>query len=147
MSDLILERDFKAPVSRLFEMITLPENMVRWWGHGDMTITGGAFDFSRPGPWHSIMTGADGRDHKVSGEVTEVDPPHEVRFTWGWHDAEDNRGAESQVSIRIIDLGDRQARLVLRHVGLADAEVRQGHNRGWSAFLQKFAAGVAEAAP
>ena len=82
-----------------------------------------------------------------SGEVTEVDPPHEVRFTWGWHDAEDNRGAESQVSIRIIDLGDRQARLVLRHVGLADAEVRQGHNRGWSAFLQKFAAGVAEAAP
>ena len=70
MTDVVLERTFKATPQHLFEMITLPQNMVRWWGHDGLSVTDGQFDFSRPGPWFSVMTGQDGRAHRVSGEVT-----------------------------------------------------------------------------
>ena len=39
-------------------------------------------DFSRTGPWYSVMQNAEGQTYKVSGHVTHVDPPNSVGFTW-----------------------------------------------------------------
>lgn len=143
MVDVVMEREFDAPASRVFDLVTLPQNMVRWWGHDGLWIKEAQLDMTREGPWHSTMTGEDGSDRKVSGEVTAVDPPHEVSFTWGWHDENDARGPESHVTIQIVEIGERKARLVLHHKGLSSDEAATGHTRGWTALLNKLELGLA----
>ena len=112
MADVVsLERTLPASATRVFEMVSQPQNMVRWWGHDDMTIPDHNLDFSKLGPWHSIMESPDGTRRMISGQVTSVDPPRFIAFTWAWHDGGPGgpRGTETQVTIEIgeVDEADR----------------------------------------
>lgn len=146
MSDVVeLERIMPASAVRVFEMISQPENMVRWWGHDDMVLPEHNLDFSRPGPWHSVMQSPDGTQRQVSGTVTEVDPPRLIAFTWAWHDGGPGgpRGAETRVTIQIDPVDDNSARMVLRHFDLGSDPARAGHTRGWLSIFDKLEKGLA----
>lgn len=99
MAELVLERNLSAPIERVFEFITQPENLLKWWGPERMTIPEGALDFTRLRPWDSVMMNGEGTRYKVSGEVIEITPPTRVAFTWAWHDDNDARGHESTVTL------------------------------------------------
>lgn len=81
MSDLHLERDFPIAPERLFGLISTSAGLVQWFGPEGFTLPEHALDFRRPGPWFAVMTG-EGRQLKVSGQVTHVRPPESVGFTW-----------------------------------------------------------------
>ena len=83
MSELVLERTFKADPATVFEHVTNPELVLQWWGPESMSIPEHQLDLSKPGIWHSTMVNAEGGRYKVSGEVTAVEPPYSVEFTWG----------------------------------------------------------------
>ena len=83
------------------------------------------------------MVNAEGNRFKVSGEVTRIDPPKSVEFTWGWHDDQDVRCHESQVRFEVVARADGGARFVMIHSGLADDESAQMHNEGWTSSLRK----------
>lgn len=147
MTDVVaIERILPASALRVFQMISQPENMVRWWGHDDMTIPEHNLDFSGPGAWYAVMKSPDGTMRKVSGEVTEVDPPRYVAFTWAWHDGGPGgprEANESHVIIEIDEVDDDQAKLVLRHFDLATDTARAGHTRGWLSIFDKLEKGLA----
>lgn len=133
---LTLERRFSAPVQTVWDFITRPENMVLWWGHDGWTLESHELDFTRQGPWHAFMRSAEGNSFNVSGAVTEVAPPDHVTFTWAWHDADGNRGHESEVTFSVRAAGDVTL-FTLRHVGLQDAETATSHEGGWTAVLRR----------
>ncbi len=137
MTTLVLERVLAAPIATVFDFVTQERNLFEWWGPEGMTVPQGDLDFSRPGPWYSVMQNADGAKFKVSGQVTSVSPHDRVAFTWAWHDDQDQRGAESQVTIELTDTGQGSTRLVLTHSGLADDESAQNHEMGWTSSLRK----------
>lgn len=146
MSDVVtLERVMPASATRVFEMISQPQNMVRWWGHDGMIVPEHNLDFSRPGPWHSIMESPDGRRRMVSGEVTEVDPPRLISFTWAWHDGGPGgpRETETRVTIEISDEGENRAKMILRHFDLGTDSARAGHTKGWLSIFDKLEKGLA----
>lgn len=146
MADVVrLERTMPASASRVFEMVSQPESMVRWWGHEQMSVSEHNLDFTRPGPWHSILESPDGTRRMVSGTVTDVDPPHFIAFTWAWHDGGPGgpRGTETRVTIEISAMDDTQARLVLSHYDLATDSARAGHTKGWLSVLDKLEKGLA----
>ncbi len=146
MTDVVtLERVMPASVTKVFEMVSQPENMVRWWGHDDMTVPSHNLDFSRPGPWHTIMQSADGTRLMVSGEVINVDPPRFIEFTWAWHEGgpDGPRGTESRVTIEISEMAETTARFVLRHYDLGTDSSRAGHTRGWLSIFDKLEKGLA----
>ncbi|HEX9859413.1 MAG TPA: SRPBCC domain-containing protein [Paracoccaceae bacterium] len=138
MPDLTLERDFDLSPARLFAFITSPEGLLQWWGPEGMTLPESALDFTRTGPWFSVMQGAEGQRHHVSGHVTHVDPPHSVGLTWAWHDPAGARGPESHVTLTVKPAG-KGARLVLEHRELATAEAATRHGEGWTSTLNKLA--------
>ncbi len=140
MSLLELERRFRAPVATVFDFISRHENLLHWWGPEGTHLTEESLDFTRTGAWHSVMQNADGKRFKVSGQVTKVNPPNLVAFTWGWHDDADQRGRESHVMIRLEDAGNGWTRMLLRHDDLADAESRDNHQLGWTSSLRKLEA-------
>ncbi len=146
MTDVVrLERVMPASAARVFEMISQPRNMVRWWGHDEMTVPDHNLDFSKTGPWYSIMEAQDGTRRLVSGEVTQVDPPRLVAFTWAWHDGGPGgpRGTESHVTIEIDEVDENRARLILSHFDLGTDPARAGHTRGWLSIFDKLEKGLA----
>ena len=143
MSELVLERVFPAPLELVFDFVTKRENLKTWWGPEGMTLPEEMLDFTRTGAWHSTMQNADGAKFKVSGQVTKVNPPNLVAFTWGWHDETDARGHESHVMIELEDAGEGKTKMVLRHQDLADDESRENHNLGWTSSLRKLEAAFA----
>lgn len=137
MSELILERQIDAPLEIVFAFVTRRENLLKWWGPEGMFVPADDLDFTRCGPWHSTMENAKGEKFKVSGEVIQIEPPHLVAFTWGWHDAADVRGHESEVVIRLSEEGAQSTKLTLEHRGLADEESAKNHELGWTSSLRK----------
>lgn len=146
MTDVVtLERILPASASRVFEMISQPQNMVRWWGHDEMIVPEHNLDFSKPGPWFSIMESADGKRRQVSGEITEVDPPRFIAFTWAWHDGgpDGPRGSETRVTIEIDEVDQTRAKMILNHYSLGTDSARAGHTKGWLSVFEKLEKGLA----
>lgn len=137
MTDIVMERMLPASVERVFAFVTRRESLRTWWGPEGMTVPEEHLDFTRPGPWHSVMMNGAGQRFRVSGQVTSVRPPNLVAFTWGWHDENGRRSHESHVTIEISEAGPDRSRLVLRHTGLPDAEAARRHREGWTATFAK----------
>jgi hypothetical protein len=72
-----------APPARVFQAITDPNQMPRWWGQSDLyTITQWKADVRVGGKWSSDGVGADGTTFHLDGEYLEVDPPRLLVHTW-----------------------------------------------------------------
>jgi len=139
MTDLRLERDFNVSPERLFAALTRQSDLLQWWGPEGMHVPQGDLDFTRTGPWFSVMQNGDGQQFKVSGQVTHVTPLQSVGFTWAWHDDRDQRGAESHVTFSVQEI-DGGSRLILDHRDLDDTEQSARHEDGWTSSLRKLSA-------
>lgn len=65
-----------APPARVFQAITDPKEMPRWWGAAGLyRITEWKADLRVGGKWSSDGVGADGKTFRVEGEYLEIDPP------------------------------------------------------------------------
>lgn len=137
MSELRMERTFPVAPETVFDHITRTEYLLQWWGPEGMSISEHDLDLSRPGPWNSTMTNAEGASYKVSGEVVIVDAPHAVEFTWAWHDENDERGHNSRVRFEVAPDGNGGARFTMIHSGLADEESAANHEGGWGSSFVK----------
>lgn len=72
-----------APPERVFQALTDPNQMPRWWGQQGMyRITEWKADLRPGGKWSSVGVGADGTSFRVDGEYLEVDPPRRLVHTW-----------------------------------------------------------------
>lgn len=134
---LVLQRELPLPPNRLFDCLTQQHQMLRWWGREGMTIPEHGLNFSREGPWHSVMQVLGASRKMVSGRVIKVDRPYHLAFTWGWHEGgpAGPRGPESHVDITINETHPGLARLVLTHSGLVDSTDSEGHRVGWDSIL------------
>ena len=136
MTDLTLTRHLDAPIDRVFQFISQTEHLLKWWGPEGMLVPEHQLSFEAKGPWMSIMRHTEGQQYKVSGQVTHVDPPNSVGFTWAWHDEDDKRGVESHVTIRLVPAQSGGTELRLTHADLPE-EAAESHEEGWKSTLNR----------
>jgi uncharacterized protein YndB with AHSA1/START domain len=90
----------------------------------------------------------------AAGEFLQVEPPHQVAFSWGFADGEaaertkHGRGeaasggtmppGSTRVTVLLED-EDGGSRLTLRHENLPSPELREGHRVAWNAYLPRLA--------
>ena len=113
-----------APRERVFELLTDPEQ-VRLW----MPLTklephvGGRMEFvSGRGEWHAF------------GEVTEIDPPRVIAYSWDWHNQP--IGVPTEVRFELEESGGATV-VRLTHAGLPSAEQREQHAHGWEHYAKR----------
>lgn len=140
MPDVTLERDFSAPVEKVFAFVTQTDNLLKWWGPKGVHVPEHNLSFETTGPWFSVMKNDAGQLFKVSGQVTHVDPPNSIGFTWAWHDDNDQRGHESHVMMSLAVAEKGGTRFTLTHTNLADEEAAARHTEGWTSSLLKLEA-------
>ena len=137
MSDLIIERTFAAKPEAVFSFVTQTDHLLKWWGPEGITVAENNLDFTRLGPWSSVMVNAEGQRYKVTGEVTQIDEPNAIELTWGWHDENDERGHSSTVRFEVDTDGKNGTLFKLIHSNLPDDESAQNHDTGWSSSFKK----------
>ena len=72
-----------APPARVFQAISDPVQLPKWWGQSGLYhVTKSSMDVRPGGKWRSDGVGADGQAFFVEGEYLEVDPPRLLVHTW-----------------------------------------------------------------
>ncbi len=80
---VVAEVFIAAPPARVFQAISDPAQIPRWWGQdGLYHVAKSTADVRPGGKWRSDGVGADGTTFYVEGEYLEVDPPRLLVHTW-----------------------------------------------------------------
>lgn len=123
-SAILARRDYPAAPADVWEALTDPERLSRWFGetkgelraHGEWTVT---FD-----------------NGSARGTVSECVPPERFTTSWRWdHEPADQPAAE--VEVTLTSNGDTTS-LALRHTGV-DPGSATGQAAGWYAHLEGLA--------
>jgi uncharacterized protein YndB with AHSA1/START domain len=127
LSPVVQTVEVGAPPTRIFELWTSPDELVRWWPEAaevDRRVGGRIRLVFGPGD--------------VTGEIARYEPPHALGFTWV---RSDHPGITTHVDVAITDLGDGRSRVSVTHTGWEAvppdqlAEWRMIHEGGWRHFL------------
>lgn len=82
--ELVITRVFDAPRPLVFEAMTRPEHVKRWYGLRDMTMTICEIDLRPGGRWRYVIRDSAGNDYGFSGVYREIVPPEKVISTEGY---------------------------------------------------------------
>jgi uncharacterized protein YndB with AHSA1/START domain len=81
--EIVITRVFDAPRRLVFEAMTKPEHVKRWWGILDerYSVPTCEIDLRVGGKWRFVGRGPKGEGPEFYGEYREVNPPGRVVFT------------------------------------------------------------------
>jgi uncharacterized protein YndB with AHSA1/START domain len=135
-----------APPDRVFQALTDPTQMPRWWGEkGNYRITEYQSDLRPGGKWTSVGVGADGKRFQVDGEYIEIDRPRLIVYSWNpsiahLHETTVRIKLEPRDVHGLQHSGPQRVGtgtlVKIRHEGFAgDFEQAKGHSEGWARVL------------
>ena len=79
--EILMTRSFNAPRALVFEAMTKPEHVQKWWGLRGSTLSKCEIDLRVGGAWRFVERAADGNEHPFKGEWREIAPPDRLVFT------------------------------------------------------------------
>jgi uncharacterized protein YndB with AHSA1/START domain len=79
--EIVISRLFDAPRELVWEAMTNPQHLVKWWGPVGFTTTIKEMDVKPGGAWTHVMHGPDGVDYPNYSVFTEVVKPERIGFT------------------------------------------------------------------
>jgi uncharacterized protein YndB with AHSA1/START domain len=81
--EIVITRVFDAPRRLVFEAMTRPEHVKRWWGILDdrYSVPICEIDLRVGGKWRFVGRGPKGEGPEFYGEYREINPPGRVVFT------------------------------------------------------------------
>lgn len=131
-SGLFLElRDtFEASCERVFELLTDPVDLARWWGPRGFTIPEASLDLHAGGSYRFSMQPPEGELFHLSGEFLEVDPPARLVYTFRWDEPTPD-DTETVVTFALEARGDA-TEVALSHGPFATGERLALHLGGWT---------------
>jgi len=77
-NEIVMTRVFDAPRELVFEAMTKPEHVRRWWGPRKHTCVVCEIDFRVGGTWRYVLRTSDGRDVEFTGIYHEIVPPERM---------------------------------------------------------------------
>jgi len=138
MTTLTLVRRIKARPSIVFEALTTPEGIARWWGPDAGPVLFAETDV-RVGGWYKVrFRMLNGSEHESAGEYLEVEKPKRLVMSWQWTTGgePDEAGNLSRLvfDLEPIDIGTE---LTLTHTQLKTEASRISHEQGWAGAVDK----------
>ena len=126
-----LQRDFRAPVAKVFAAWKDPDFITKWWKN----LTVAKLDFREGG---AIELRWESWDGVVTGHYREIVENERIVFTWKPKPA-DESGDESVVTLAFEQRGDF-TRLTLAHELNRSKKEADSHHGGWTQALEDFGA-------
>ncbi len=92
---VIITRIFDAPARLVYEAVTRPEHVRRWWGPCNSELVVCEMDFRVGGAWRHVLRFPDGTQSGFHGEYREIVPYQRVVQTWIYDPYPDSVAVES----------------------------------------------------
>jgi uncharacterized protein YndB with AHSA1/START domain len=105
--EIRVERIFNAPRERVWQAMTRPELVAKWWGRGNRLVVE-RMELERGGHWRFVEHSEHG-SHGFEGRYREVVPPERVVQTFEWDGMPGHVVLETMT---LEDLGDGRTKLV-----------------------------------
>lgn len=130
--ELVSEIAIAAPPERVFQALTDPAQVLKWWGHKGFYETKEFQADLRPkGKWRTAGIGGQAGTFEVTGEYLEIDPPRVLSYTWvaSWT-------GDVQTTVRWELEPTKDGTLVrIRHMGFAAHPEIANNYKGWPNLL------------
>lgn len=81
--ELVISREFNAPLALVWKAWTEPQHLAQWWGPDGFSITTYELNFKAKGIWRFTMHGPDGRDWKNRVNYIEIVPHKKLVYAHG----------------------------------------------------------------
>ena len=78
--DVVITRDFDAPIELVFDVLTKPEHVTRWFF--DRELKECSIDLRVGGNYHQVFVTDGGTECSFRGTYLEVEPPTRTVETW-----------------------------------------------------------------
>jgi uncharacterized protein YndB with AHSA1/START domain len=88
--EIVTTREFDAPLELVFNVLTKPEHVRKWFAPFTDGVTECSIDLRVGGNYHIVFVTEDGTECSFRGTYLEVEPPTRIVQTWlfeGWPDA------------------------------------------------------------
>ena len=88
--EILTTREFDAPITLVFDVLTKPEHVRNWFPPFDGEMTVCSVDLRVGGDYHLVFVTPEGVECSFRGTYLELDPPTRYVQTWlfdGWPDA------------------------------------------------------------
>jgi uncharacterized protein YndB with AHSA1/START domain len=132
---LQMKRVIDAPHPLVFNALTEPDELAKWWGPSGFTAPSVEIDLRVGGSYRIAMQPPDGNLFYLSGEFRKVDPPVHLAYTFRWEDPDpDDR--ETLVTLSLGDLGESTELVFTQRVFATDGR-RALHEQGWRQGLDR----------
>jgi len=89
--EIVTTREFDAPITLVFDVLTRPEHVRNWFAPFEDTMTVCSIDLRVGGDYHYVVVTSDGTECSFRGTYLEIERPTRIVDTWlfeGWPDAE-----------------------------------------------------------
>lgn len=120
-TEIVMTRSFGAPAQLVFEAMTKPEHVARWWGCAEGTDSTFDIDLRVGGKWRYVLR-MGGQEHAFSGEYIEIVPPVLVISTERYEPFAEH---DYVVTLTLDESGGRT--LMTSHIRHKTKEGRDGH--------------------
>jgi len=89
--EILTTREFDAPLALVWDVLTKPEHVRRWFAPFEDEVTECSIDLRVGGSYHIVFVTPDGQECSFRGTYLEIEPPNRTVATWlfeGWPDAD-----------------------------------------------------------
>ena len=80
--DVLITREFDAPIALVFDVLTKPEHMRRWFPPRGCDMKECSIDLRVGGSYHQVFVTEDGTECSFRGTYLEIEPPARTVETW-----------------------------------------------------------------
>lgn len=136
---LRLVRRYPAPPNRVFDALTKPDLLSRWFAPSDdFDAVVDRFEAEVGGSYRIEMRNKDGNVHTCIGKVQEVDAPNRLVYTWRWEGGAMGEMPDTLVTWELQPVGNG-TELVLIHERFPNEEAKGQHEQGWNGCMERLA--------
>ena len=122
--EIVLTRTLNAPRQLVWEAVTKPEHVRRWYGCSALTLTTCEIDLRVGGSYRYTMRAPDGVDHTMTGVYREITAPERIVHTERY----ETTGFTSPDALVTMTLVEQSGRTRLQSIILHPSkESRDGH--------------------
>ncbi len=112
-TQILIVRDFDAPVRLIWKAITTPELVKRWWHANRGTVTVAQIDLRVGGKWRSVMVTDKGFEVAFHGEYREIVPNERLVSTEVYEGAPKNEDGSEEATVNTLTLTEKDGRTTM----------------------------------
>jgi uncharacterized protein YndB with AHSA1/START domain len=135
--ELLIDREFDAPLALVWRLWESRDHMIRWWGPEQFTCVELDWELTPGRPWRAMMA-SKSFNRKVSrmrGTIKEVVKNKRIVFTFRW----ENESGYDMDTLITVSFAEKDGMTVqsFHQTPFTTVEIRDSHVGGWTSLINK----------